>query len=399
MDPDGLSILAALIIGAVAILLAFFAGALCADDEEKVHETCLGFSNLVAGVGVAFVFVCAVFVFGWFYFSPHLVWQGALALLLVLVLCVAAFALGFVKGQPGSIKWLFYPVGLIFAAPAKLLFRAAHLSAVSDVTEEDVLSMMDDVEEQALIDETQKEMITNIFELDDVTAGDIMTHRTEIISVADTDTAADVVRMAAEQGMSRMPVYHKSMDDIVGIVYVKDLFNIWDNPEKSTRPVCEFMRAAMFVPEACRARELLIDFKKKRTQIAVVVDEYGGTSGLVTMEDVLEEMVGNIQDEFDNEEEDLVRTEDGVLAAGSAEIEDVCKIFDLPLPDDEEEDRDFDSVGGLVIDRLGRIPTEGEQICIAYGGILFEVLEVSDRRVAKIKCTRETAEKVQEDTE
>ena len=144
------------------------------------------------------------------------------------------------------------------------------------------------------------------------------------------------------------------------------------------------------MPEACRARELLLEFRRKHTQIAVVVDEYGGTSGLVTMEDVLEEIVGNIQDEYDNEEEDLVADGDGFIATGAADLEDLFEAFDLELPEPDEDDPDdIDTVGGLVIDRLGRIPDENEHAQVHYGGVVFTVLKASERRIEKVRCTRE----------
>ena len=121
-----------------------------------------------------------------------------------------------------------------------------------------------------------------------MTAGDIMTHRTELVAVPDTATAHDVVELSLAEGVSRIPVYRKTLDDIEGIVYVKDLFTLWNKPGEGTRPAREFVRSAMFVPESCRAHELLIELRAKHAQIAVVVDEYGGTSGVVTMEDVLE---------------------------------------------------------------------------------------------------------------
>ena len=247
--------------------------------------------------------------------------------------------------------------------------------------------MVDESEEHDVIDEGQKEMITNIFELADVTAGDIMTHRTELVAVPDTAAAHDVVELSLAEGVSRIPVYRKTLDDIEGIVYVKDLFTLWNKPGEGARPAREFVRSAMFVPESCRARELLIELRAKHAQIAVVVDEYGGTSGVVTMEDVLEEIVGNIQDEFDNEEEDLVRTEDGLVAAGSADIDDVFDALGLALPPESEDDeRDFDTVGGLVTDRLGRIPSPGEAVQVEWGGAAFTVLEAGERRVNKVLC-------------
>ncbi|HAG64377.1 MAG TPA: HlyC/CorC family transporter, partial [Ruthenibacterium lactatiformans] len=138
-----------------------------------------------------------------------------------------------------------------------------------------------------------------------------------------------------------------------------------------------------------RIFELLRILQKNKAHMAVVVDEYGGTSGLATMEDVLEEIVGNIQDEFDNEDEDLVATEDGFVAAGSADLEEVFEAFGLEPPDEDEDgEADFDTVGGLIIDRLGRIPAAGEDVTLEYGGLEFTVLEVEDRRVGKVKCTR-----------
>ena len=130
-----------------------------------------------------------------------------------------------------------------------------------------------------------------------------------------------------------------------------------------------------------------MEFRAKHAQIAVVVDEYGGTSGVVTMEDVLEEIVGNIQDEFDNEEEELVSTPEGLVAAGSADIEDIFEALGMELPPEGEEDeRDFDTVGGLVTDQLGHIPAPGEAVRVEWGGVTFTVLEAGERRVNKVLC-------------
>ncbi|MEG2037319.1 MAG: hemolysin family protein, partial [Ruthenibacterium sp.] len=387
MDPDGLSILIFTLGGALALVLAFCAGALCANDSEKEQCSCLGFSSRMAGICICLLIACAFFVFG--------LLRTALALpfvlLCFLLLCAGealCFALGGTRHGDGAEAFaLFRPVGAVFCAPARLVFHLWHLSAQTDVTEEDLLNLVDDVEEQSLIDENQKEMITNIVELDDVTAGEIMTHRTELVGVPQSATAAEAVQLAAKEGVSRLPVYRKTLDDIVGILYVKDLFRVWDDAARNDVPVEQFLRTAMFVPEACRARDLLIAFRTKHTQIAVVVDEYGGTSGVVTMEDVLEEIVGNIQDEFDNEDEELALADDGaVIAAGSADLEDVFKALGLPVPEDNDDTDDFESVGGLMIDRLGRIPTADEHATITHGGVRFTVLKAGERRIEKIKC-------------
>ncbi len=255
-----------------------------------------------------------------------------------------------------------------------------------DVTEEDVLELVDTAEEMSVIDENQKEMISNIVEFDDVTAVDVMTHRTDLVAVAENTTLAEAAALAAQEGRSRLPVYQKTLDNIIGMLYVKDLLFLVQDASKAARPVSEYMRSAMFVPEACRAGELLRDFKRKHTQIAVVVDEYGGTSGLVTMEDILEEIVGNIQDEFDDEEEAMTPCEGGYLCDGSLDLEELFAAFDLEVPE-AEEDEEFETISGLITQRLGRIPEPGEQVVLEYGGIRFAVQEVDARRIVKVQCT------------
>lgn len=389
MTSDGPSMLMVLLGGALSLAFAFCVGAVCANDAEREQRTRLGFSSRLAGACVCLLTACACFMYGLCRLRLAL-W---LALLIFLLLCAALIicaALGGTRrGENAEAFALLRPIGLIFSAPAQLLFSSLRLTAQSDVTEEDLLSMVDDVEEQDLIDENQKEMITNIVDLADVTAGEIMTHRTEVVSIPEDMTAAAAVQLAAKEGVSRMPVYRKTIDDIAGMLYVKDLFHAWDDPVKSSMPVHDFVRPAMFVPEACRARELLIEFRLKHMHIAIVVDEYGGTSGVVSMEDVLEEIVGNIQDEFDNEDEEIAPQPDGsVLAAGSADLEDVFKALSMERPEDTAEDDDFDTVGGLVTDRLGRIPAEGESVSVPFGGVLFTVVKAADRRIATVRCTR-----------
>ncbi|MEG2770634.1 MAG: hemolysin family protein, partial [Oscillospiraceae bacterium] len=228
--------------------------------------------------------------------------------------------------------------------------------------------------------------ISGVFELDDVCAVDIMTHRTDVIAVDENTPASEVVKLANAEGISRLPVFNGRLDNVTGIIYIKDLLTIFCDPETAENPIRDFMRNAMFVPESCHARELLVEFKTKHTQIAVVVDEYGGTSGIVTMEDVLEEIVGNIQDEFDNEEEPLVAFEGGYICDASIDLEDIFKAFNLEPPTCGE-DEDFDTVSGLITQTLGKIPTDNEQATVHYGGISFLVCEADPKRILKVKCT------------
>lgn len=389
MTPDGPSILMVSLGGVLSLVFAACVGAVCANDSEREQRSRLGFSSRLAGACVCVLVSCACFACGLVRMQMAL-WLALVCFLLLCALALACAALGATRrSEDAQALALFRPVGAVFSAPAHLLFSSLRLSAQADVTEEDLLSMVDDVEEQELIDENQKEMITNIVELADVTAGEIMTHRTEVVSIPEDMTAAAAAQLAAKEGVSRMPVYRKTIDEIAGILFVKDLFKTWDDPAKSSLPVRHFVRPAMFVPEACRARELLIEFRLKHTHIAIVVDEYGGTSGVVSMEDVLEVIVGNIQDEFDNEDEEIAVQADGsVLAAGSAHLEDVFEALDIEPPEETDEDDGFDTVGGLVIDRLGRIPAEGEDVSVPFGGILFTVVKAADRRIASVRCTR-----------
>ncbi|MBQ8611215.1 MAG: HlyC/CorC family transporter [Oscillospiraceae bacterium] len=292
---------------------------------------------------------------------------------------------------PFPAGWLLLGVliGAAVAVGALLLAYWLKKRREKDVTQEDVLELMDTAEEQAVIDENQKEMISNIVELEEVTAADVMTHRMDLIAVTENTVLAEAARIAIEEGRSRLPVYQKTLDNITGMLYVKDLLFLVQDPADADKPVRDFMRSVMFVPESCRAGELLLDFKRKHSQIAVVVDEYGGTSGLVTMEDILEEIVGNIQDEFDDEEEELAPCEDGYLCDGALTLDEVFDAFDMERPEpDEDEDEDFETVSGLITHVLGRIPEPNEAVEQDYGGIHFQVLEVDSRRITKVKCTR-----------
>lgn len=387
MDPDSVSWIIGSIASVLSLLIAYLLGCATANDIDDELNSRLGFSDRVAGLYAAFVLVCGFIIFAGLRVLPNAwwlvaVWAGFCLLWAVLL----AFGRCSKLASRDTFS-LAAVLGSILTLPAKGIFHAAHLSAQENVTEEDVLSMVDDVEEQDMIDESQKEMITNIFELDDVAAGEIMTHRTEIDCVAADVPASEVIKMSLQNGYSRMPVYENSVDNIIGILFVKDLFTVVEKPALASAPAKSFMRPVMFVPESCRARDLLVEFKKKHTQIAVVVDEYGGTGGLVTMEDVLEEIVGNIQDEFDNEEEELVHEGNGsVTVAGSVDLEDVFGAFDMEMPQGSE-DEDFDSVSGMMIDRLGRIPAENDTVSVAYGGLLFTVVEVGERRIDKVNVT------------
>ena len=399
MDPDGRSLVLSILFLIAALLCARAQGVLSDPGREEEDEAeMLGLSASAAAGAAAGALFLAAAVFcaaGWLRRWPA---AALIAALLGPVLGLLAFSLGAAakkKDRPqGRLAAFAALLGRALLLPARGVLRAAGLSARSAPTEEDVLSLVEDVEEGDLIDESQREMISGVFELDDIEAGEIMTHRTEVEAVEDEDTVAEVLPLAREKGFSRLPVYHKSLDEIVGILHVKDLLGLIEDPAGSNLPIRQFVRPAMFVPESCRARELLVEFRAKKTQIAVVVDEYGGTAGIVTMEDVLEEIVGNIEDEFDNEEQQIRPAEGGCVAAGAADLKEIFDWFGLEMPK-QTDDEDFDSVGGLITSRLGRIPREGEEVQIRYGGLIFRVLQVGERRVEKVFCRREEPQTAQ----
>lgn len=257
-------------------------------------------------------------------------------------------------------------------------------SNVSDVvTEEEILMMVEAGNETGVIEESQCEMINNIFEFSDVTVSEIMTHRTDIIGLESGDKIRDVVYLAINEGFSRLPVYEGSIDKIIGIIYVKDLLCLigCENPEEFN--IRDFMREPMYIPATKKCDETFEIMTKKKVQMAVLVDEYGGTAGIVTMEDILEEIVGNIQDEYDEEEQDISELSKGVyIIDGSADPEDVLPELGVCVPDN----REYDTMSAMIVDLLGRIPSEYEAPVVKYKNITFTVVVAEDNWISKIKA-------------
>ena len=300
-------------------------------------------------------------------------------------IAAAALVLAVLAGLAAG--WAAAKRGVQLPAALSRLLDKAGLGNEEQVTEEDLYEMVDDADQQDLIDENQKEMITNIFDLGEVTAGDIMTHRMDMVAVEENAGCRSVIKAAVESGNSRLPIYRKTTDEIVGVLYVKDLLRLFDEPAALEGPVGRFARPVMFVPESRPAGQLLLDFRRERTMIAIVVDEYGGTAGLVSMEDILEEIVGDIQDEYDDEEAELVAQGDGYAVYGAIDLADVFEAFGMECPE-PNEDEEFDTPGGLIIDKLGRIPEEGEKAAVEWCGLRFEVLKAGERRIQRVLCTR-----------
>jgi CBS domain containing-hemolysin-like protein len=249
------------------------------------------------------------------------------------------------------------------------------------VTEEEIQDMMNAGEEEGLINEEENEMIRSIFSLGDTVVREIMVPRTDMACAPVDATVREVLSSIIACGHSRIPVFDGTIDNVVGLVYAKDLLKYW-GMEESAVVLKNILRPPYFIPETKNLEELLHEFKKKRVHIAIVIDEYGGTSGLVTIEDLLEQIVGDIQDEYDLEEEWLVEEADGsVVVDARLPIEELEAHFGIEI-----EREKFDTVGGLIFHLTGRIPAVAEEV--ENGTIRLKVLEADARKISKVRITR-----------
>ena len=249
------------------------------------------------------------------------------------------------------------------------------------VTEEEIRELVKVGEEEGVIQEDEREMIHSIFEFGDTVAREVMVPRIDMVCVADTDTVGDALRVIRAEQHSRLPVYHGTIDQIVGIVHVKDLLTaLQDGREHAS--VTEAARPAYFIPESKPLDNLLREMRRRKAQMAIVVDEYGGTSGLVTTEDLLEEIVGPILDEYDVEEKLLeVVNESVALIDGRASLEEVNEALRIDLPVGE-----VDTIGGFIYSVLGHVPAQGESV--TYDGVELFVERLEGHRVARVRLTR-----------
>ncbi len=252
--------------------------------------------------------------------------------------------------------------------------------------EEEIRSIVTEGHREGLLEEDAREMIEGVMELGDVAVSHVMTPRTEMHMLQSQQPWDEALDYVTSMGHTRLPVYDKSRDDIVGILYIKDLLpELAKHSEDERRPLAEMLRKPLFVPESKAVDDLLKLFQRSRTHIAIVLDEYGGVSGLVTIEDVLEEIVGEIEDEFDAEVEDDIRKvdDDTCVALGRAHVDQINELMDFDLPEEEA----FDTIGGFVFDTFGRVPTPGESITW-NDSLQVTVLEASRRRVGRVRLAR-----------
>lgn len=290
------------------------------------------------------------------------------------------------------------PFLLLCAHTANAILRLCRIDPKAldgEVTEEEILQMVDEGEEKGVIEETEKDMIQNILDFNDTTAEETMTHRTDIIAVADDASVLEAVSLAVENGCSRVPVYHEDIDSVVGICYVKDLLPYVGRDVPDFIKLTNLMRPAYFIPETKKCSQLFTEMTERKVQIAIVVDEYGGTAGLITLEDLVESIVGNIQDEYDHEEEEIHRmSETEFTVDGTASIDEISDLTGVELPEG-----DYDTIAGLVTERLGRIPKEGEHPQVQVDSLTITVLTVEDQRLARLLLVKEDPKTEKDESE
>ncbi len=246
------------------------------------------------------------------------------------------------------------------------------------VSEEEILQMVDAGEETGAIQQEEREMIENIFDFDNTTAGDVMIHRTDMVMIHLEDDREEILETIRTSGLSRFPVYSEDPDDIIGVLSTRVF--LLNTQSQSPKPLRELLREPYFVPETVRTDLLFRDMQSKKVHMAIVVDEYGGTAGLVTLEDLLEEIVGNIYDEFDpTDAPEIIDLGGGRWKiAGGADLEQVSQVLGLDIPENE----DYDTLGGLVFAQLDVLPEDGAQVDVETCGLKIHVDAIADHRVA-----------------
>ena len=306
--------------------------------------------------------------------------------------------------QKYSEKWAFLCAGLVrfFGVITKpfvflltvttngilRLFRINPDDNDKEVTEEEIRMMVDVGSETGNIEDSEKEMIENIFEFNDKEVSEIMTHRKKIVSLPIDAGFDEVMKVAREERYTRIPVYNENIDDIEGILHIKDLIGIEAPTEENPFDLRKLIREPLVVHETRKISSLFAEMKTCGMQMAVIVDEYGGTMGICTIEDMLEEIVGNITDEFDDEEQNLIKLSNGdIIVPGDMTLSDLEDILDMKL--DAEE---YDTIAGLVIQLLDRVPEEKEHPVVNYKNISIKVLHIEDRWISKVMIHKLPAE-------
>jgi len=291
-----------------------------------------------------------------------------------------------------ALDWLLSPVAFLLSAIATVLLRlliALHIlpgsvhPAPTAYSEEDIKDLVTAGEQSGEVEPAERDMIHGVIEFAETSAHEIMVPRTDLVALPIDSTLEEAVHTFMETGHSRLPVYRENADDILGVLYIKDLLIRLKYAEDAGGPpptIGEMLRPAYFVPESKKSDELLREMQRRRVHMAIVVDEYGGTAGIITIEDLLEEIVGDIIDEYDIVRQEVVMLPDGTaLVNGMASLDTIAESLDIPIPETEAE-----TLSGLVTEILGHIPEIGDQVVVHH--IRFTVIEVAHNRAERLKA-------------
>lgn len=264
-----------------------------------------------------------------------------------------------------------------------------------NVTEDEIISMVNEGQEQGVFDADDAEMISNIIELDDKEAQDIMTPKKRIVAINAEMELADALQFMLRESYSRYPLYESNRDNIIGIVHLKDVISAYISEDGKNKTLIELAREAYFVPDTQNIKILFQEMQSKNIHMAIVIDEYGQTAGLVALEDFIEEIVGNIQDEYDTEEKFVLSVEnDSYLVRGAMNLEELEEEWGINI-----DHEDFDTLNGLLISILDRIPADGETAVLEYEGYRFEILETKNKMIEQVRITKKPDHTIDENDE
>ncbi len=293
---------------------------------------------------------------------------------------IAYATIGVIKG----ISVITSPFVKLLTASTNMISKIFGVSEAEEeiVTEEEIKMMIDEGEEKGTIEQSEKELLNNVFAFNDIIVSEVMTPRTDMYAIEINEDLNNILDTIDEYKYSRIPVYEESIDNIEGILFIKDILKIVKNNEEVH--IRDIMREPYFVPESKEIDDLFRELQKSKQQMAIVIDEYGGTAGLITMEDIIEELMGNILDEYDDEEVDYQKLDENTyMISGSSTLYDIKKIFDVEIPEG-----DYETLSGYLLEKLGRIPEEDEKPIIEDEKLTYKIEEYEDKRILYVKVCK-----------
>lgn len=289
---------------------------------------------------------------------------------------------------------LLFPITWLVTATGNLILRVFGIKEKeneSDVTEDEILSMVNEGHEQGVLKESEAKMITNIFAFCDKEAQDIMTNRQNIIGLSSDMTLKDAISIMLEGNNSRYPVYQENLDHIIGMIHLKDALRHQHNGDEELKKISDIndlIRSVEFVPETKNINDIFKKMQTEKMQMVIVIDEYGQTTGLIAMEDILEEIVGNIEDEYDEEEEYIEeKGQDEYIIEGMTPLDELEEKFDISFDEDE-----FETLNGYLISKMDKIPDDNEDFDIDVGDYNFKIIKVEDRMIQEVLVTKKKKE-------